>query len=482
MVRESVVRPLNRRFLIAVASATLFAIAAAAGIPMLAPRVDVPLGPQGCEVGFTCSRDPQGIVLVDVNGDGRLDAVTVNNGSDDITILLNDGSGRLQSSATIAVGEGPSGIAAADFNRDGRADLAVANTADSTVGIFFGNGDATFAAGPVLPVGHFPERVVAADFNGDGAADFATSDLFGDTITVRLGDGAGDFFEPITTAVGQGPVGLATGDFNGDGSVDLAVTLDELVPGRVAILLGQGDGRFVVQPQVLAAGDAPRSVAVGDFDDDGVHDLAVANWGEDTVSIFFGSGDGTFADGPVLDVGLVPEDVAVVDLDGDGAADVVTLDGFGSPSAAGLLVVVPGRGDGTFAAAVAFALGAGPSALAVGDLQGDRSPDIVTAHYDSDDLAVTLNLGGPFAGCTGDCNGDGLVSIAELITGVNIALGQRPVADCTAFDRDANGAISIAELVAGVNNALAGCGVESATQPADSTSQPSPRRAAGSFE
>lgn len=424
---------------------------------MFAPRVDVALGPSGCEVGFTCSQDPQAVVLVDLDGDGQLDAVTANNGSDDLTVLLNDGAGALHAVATVAAGSGPSGIAAADFNGDGNADLAVAYAADSAVGIFLGNGDGSFSPGVAVPVGHFPERVVTADFNGDGAADFATSDLFGDTVTVRLGNGAGSFVEPLTTAVGPGPIGLAVGDFNADGLVDLAVTLDELVPGRVAILLGLGDGRFVVHPEALIAGDAPRSVAVGDFDGDGRHDLAVANWGGDTVSTYFGNGDGTFVDGPVLDVGLVPEDVAVADLDGDGAADIVTLDGFGSANTAGSLIVVPGRGDGTFDPVAIFALGAGPSALAIGDLSGDRAPDVVTAHYDSDDLAVTRNLGGPFGGCVGDCNGDGVVSINELIVGVNIALGRRPVADCPAFDRDANGAVSIAELVAAVNNALSGC-------------------------
>ena len=458
--RENGVLPLNRRTLIGVALATVLAVAASGGNPLLAPRVEVALGPEGCELGFTCSRDPQAVVLVDVDGDGRLDAVTANNGSDDVTVLLNDRAGGLYSFATLPAGEGPSGIAAADFDGDGNIDLAVANAADSTVTILLGLGDGTFASVGDQAVGLFPEKVVTADFNGDGAADFATTDLFGDTVTVRLGYGDGTFAQPVTTSVGPGPIGIAVGDFNDDGFPDLAVTLDERVPGEVAILLGTGAGGFVVQSPTLVAGDAPRSVAVGDLNGDGVQDLAVPNWSEDTVSVFFGNGDGSFEPGPTLDVGLVPEDVVIADLDGDGAADIITLDGFGTAGVAGLLVVVPGRGDGTFDPAVTFAVGAGPSAVAIGDLLGDRAPDVVTAHYDSDDLAVIQNLGGPFPGCTGDCNGNGAVSISELIVGVNIALSTRPIGACTAFDRDANGIVSIAELVAAVNNALNGCGAE----------------------
>jgi hypothetical protein len=59
--------------------------------------------------------------------------------------------------------------------------------------------------------------------------------------------------------------------------------------------------------------------------------------------------------------------------------------------------------------------------------------------------------------CLGDCDGNGSVSISELVTMVNIALGNRPLADCLAGDRDGGGSITIAELIAAVNNALNGC-------------------------
>lgn len=438
---------------------TLLTLAAVAvgGAPTLAPRVDVALGPEGCGgVGFDCSNDPQGLALADLDGDGRLDAVTANNGSDDVTILLNDGSGALAAAGTLAAGAGPTDVAPADFDGDGAIDLAVVNGSDSNVGIYLGAGDGSFGEATTVEVGLFPESIVAADFNGDGAADFATADLFGDTVTVRLGNGDGTFAEAITVDVSPGPNGMAAGDFDGDGVTDLAVTLDDAFPGEVAILLGDGSGNFAVQSPTLVVGDSPLSVAVGDLDGDGEEDLAVPNWGEDTVSVFFGEGDGSFQEGPVLDAGLVPEDVAIADLDGDGIADIVTLDGFGSETADGLLIVLPGVGDGTFDAIVSFDLGAGPSAVEVGDLDGDGLLDVVTAHFDSDDAAYLLNLGG-VSGCVGDCDGNGVVAINELIRGVNINLGNADLSTCPAMDGSGDGAVAINELIQAVNNSLNGC-------------------------
>jgi len=60
-------------------------------------------------------------------------------------------------------------------------------------------------------------------------------------------------------------------------------------------------------------------------------------------------------------------------------------------------------------------------------------------------------------GCVGDCDGNGMVTINDLILGVNIALGFQPVSACPAFDPDGGGTVTVDELIQGVNNALNGC-------------------------
>jgi hypothetical protein len=99
-----------------------------------------------------------------------------------------------------------------------------------------------------------------------------------------------------TLTTGQDPQGIVTGDFNGDGIPDLA-TVDgnyfEGLPGDVTILLGNGDGTFRSAP-TLTAGNSPWSIAIGDFNGDGKADLAIPNGNSNNVSIFLGNGDGTF--------------------------------------------------------------------------------------------------------------------------------------------------------------------------------------------
>ncbi len=447
-----------RRLVFFAVASTALVMTAFAGLPNFFPRVDVPLGPPECVLA-DCSSDPQGLAIADLNDDGSPDLITANNGSDDASVFLNSGTGNFTLAATLAAGLGPTGVDAADFDDDGNTDLAVLNGSDSNVGIYPGNGDGSFGSPNLVDVGAgtFPENILSADFDDDGNADFVTTNLFDDSISVFLGNGDGTFEDAIVIAVAGGPSGIAAGNFDG-GALDLAVTLDDDFPGEVAILLGDGAGNFDLQTPNQVVGDTPLGIAVGDLDNDSNDDIAVANWAEDSISVLFGNGDGSFTDGPLLAAGIFPEDVAIADIDGDLLLDILTLDSFGEGDVDGFLLVFPGNGDGTFGEAGTYDVGAGPGVVEAADLDGDGALDVVTTHLDSDDVGILINSGGGNSGeCVGDCNGDGMVSISELVRGVNIALGQLDVSECTAFDRDSDGQVSISELVAAVNSALEGC-------------------------
>src|SRR5262245_48484659 len=78
------------------------------------------------------------------------------------------------------------------------------------------------------------------------------------------------------------------------------------------------------------------------------------------------------------------------------------------------------------------------------------------------------------AQCVGDCSGDGTVAINELISGVNIALGNNPLSSCPAFDVNQSGMVEINELISAVNNALNGCVVVNTPTPTITVAQGSP--------
>ena len=241
----------------------------------------------------TGTSDSTAAAVADFNGDGIPDlAVTgyTNYGtSGSVTILLGNGDGTFTTKSTPAAGIDPISITVADFNGDGIPDLAVVNNNDGSgngsVTILLGNGDGTFtqAANSPITVGNYPSSVVVGDFNGDGIPDLAVTNGNNSynpplgSVMILLGNGNGTFTQaassPIT--VGYDPVSVAVGDFNGDGILDLAVANEQ--SSTVTILLGKGNGTFAQATNSPISTSEPNSVAVADFNEDGVPDLAVAN-------------------------------------------------------------------------------------------------------------------------------------------------------------------------------------------------------------
>ncbi|MEI6727096.1 MAG: VCBS repeat-containing protein, partial [Actinomycetes bacterium] len=127
----------------------------------------------------------------------------------------------------------------------------------------------------------------------------------------------------------------------------------------------------------------PFAVTVGDLDGDGKLDLVAANEDDDTVSVLFGHGDGTFAAKTDFATGINPRSVAVGDFNGDGKPDLATAD---YRNAANTVSILLNDGTGAFPSHVEYATGSAPFAVTVGDLDGDGKLDLVAA-----------NVGGAFA-------------------------------------------------------------------------------------
>lgn len=277
---------------------------------------------------------PAGVTFADVNLDGRLDLAVANRFSDDMSVLLGDGSGGFAaaSSHPVCAASGqPRSIAGGDFNRDGREDFAVVCGASRQLGILLnttapGSSTASFTASAVGSVGTSlgPRGLAAGDFNKDGKLDVAVAN-YGDgfnpgSVVLLMGDGAGAFTAGTTPAAGTGPEAVGAGDFNGDGILDLAVV--NSVSGNVSILLGNGSGGFTSNGTVLVETDAV-AIAVGDLDKDFDLDLAVANRAGDNVAILLGNGNGSFAAAsPSIHSVTSPEGVAAGDFDRDGTLDL----------------------------------------------------------------------------------------------------------------------------------------------------------------
>ena len=270
---------------------------------------------------------PTLVTTGDLNGDDLQDLVVTSRSTNTITILLGKLDGSFTAGATLATAAGPQGTVIADFNGDGFPDIATAATDSGMVNVFLGDGHGNFPGFPNtsnVDVPGKPVSMVVADFNKDGILDIATSNLDG-TVSVLLGGSATLISSQFSTAPSLNPGGhglIATGDFNGDGIPDLAVPTAD----RIVIYLGKGDGTFTLKGSIPATD--VRSIEVADFNGDNLSDLAVTKTfnAQSSVVLFLGAGDGTFPRSTPPKSTLFSASTVIGDFNGDSVPDLAALD------------------------------------------------------------------------------------------------------------------------------------------------------------
>ena len=228
-------------------------------------------------------------------------------------------------------------------------------------------------------------------------------------------------FNPAANfSVGSIPIGMVLGDFNADGIQDLAVT--NFNDNNISILLGTGTGSFGAATS-FSVGSGARAIAVGDFNGDGKQDVAIANENSNNVSILLGTGTGSFGAAANYAVGVRPRSVSVGDFNGDGKQDLAIAN-----LADNNVSILLGTGSGSFGSATNFAAGTGAIYAAVGDFNGDGKQDLAVANTFSNNLSILLGTGtGTFGSATnyavgvlprsvvvGDFNGDGKQDLAVV--------------------------------------------------------------------
>ncbi|MBZ5535859.1 MAG: VCBS repeat-containing protein [Acidobacteriia bacterium] len=344
------------------------------------------------------------VAVGDLTGHGKRDLAAANISNDTLAILVGKGDGTFQSAVNYSTGSGPGRFWLADLNGDGIPDLSVPNRGSDTLAILLGNGDGSFRTPSTYPVGSSPVFVTAGDFNRDGKTDLVVSNFTSKDISILLGNGDGTFQASSKIAAGSNPFYIVVSDFNNDGMLDLAVVNPSQVVhnffsqrGDVTILLGNGDGTFQPPIHNLAGTNPGASAVTGDFNGDGIPDLAVIDSGNSVgglgfVALLRGNGDGTFQDAGSIEVGISPGQIAVGDFNGDGILDLAVGRSFMNLS--GSVVLLRGNGDGTFQAPVSFGDISSAGSLAIGDFNGDGKLDLAVANLNS---SVSILLG----------NGDG---------------------------------------------------------------------------
>jgi len=277
----------------------------------------------------TGGKAPKGVVIGNFNSDPFLDIAVTNSGSGTVALFINNGNGTFQAPVLSAVGKTPGVLRAADLNNDGKLDLAMI-TGGNTVTVLTGTGIGTFnPPTKLLTGGKTPTDLALADFSADGRTDIAVAN--GGTNNISLLRANADFtFAPaVKTRVGTKPTALAAADFDGDGYTDLAVTYG--VSRFVSVLLNTNPAdattAFSAQVKLSHPGkNTPAAIAATDLDGDGRNDLIVANTGAGTVTVFSNLGGAIFHSTATFDLDNTPpkksSSIALSDFDGDGLLDI----------------------------------------------------------------------------------------------------------------------------------------------------------------
>lgn len=452
---------------------------------------------------FATEISPESVTVADLNGDGRLESITANAGSDTVSVLANQtapgaGTPAFAAQRSFATGDSPAAVVHADVNGDGKPDLIAANSGSDNVSVLLNvtdvsTGVPSFAAQQTFSVnGSGPSAIAAADMNGDGLPDLIVTNADSGTIAVLLNttsiaSGTLAFASARTFAAGIAPVAVAAADINGDGLPDVVAANGS--SNTLSVLLNAADigaGTFeLATRKTFVTGAAPRAVAAADVNGDGKVDVIVANAGSDDVSVLLnttapGAPAPAFDAGRSFSAGNGPRSVTAADLNGDGRADLLVADSNGNKVSALLNVTAPGAATPAFAPGRVFATGGMPCSTAAADINGDGKADAVAANADSGSVSVLLNTavlgsaavefgpqqifpsvgGQPWAATTADVNGDGrhdLIAANSFNANIGIRLNLTPPGAATAafavpVTFSAIGAGTIAVVAADINS------------------------------
>jgi hypothetical protein len=263
----------------------------------------------------------------------------------------------------------------------------------------------------------------------DSSKRFRTASLLGAlglfTLTVRGADSAADaFHDRVTLPVKENAHAVIADDLHGNGRLDLIVAVAGA--NSIAVYDGHGDGTFAA-PRYFPVGTKPKFVATGDFNHDGHRDIVVAEQDSNSIGILLGNGDGTFRPRMTYPSCNGDHEIAVADFNRDGNEDIAVA----CHAAPYFTSVFFGNGDGTFKPRVDLHPGASPGAVTAGDFNGDGIPDLAFANHEDDTVAVILSNGdgtfkAPIVFKTGhsphsiraaDLNGDGILDLVTVNDG-----------------------------------------------------------------
>lgn len=354
----------------------------------------------GSPIAVACGAS--GVVVGDLNNDGKPDLVVGCEQTRTLTVLLATSGGVFRASNPIPLPEPPGNIKLGDVNGDKNLDVAIDSHDSYGVVLMAGDGKGGLTPAPNSPIvmkeGRAPHThgLALRDMNGDRNLDLITVNNADNDVSVAFGNGRGGFTRaPATFAVGPSPYPFAVGDVNNDGRPDIIATASATGPLRaqqlrssfaLTLLLNDGRGGFRRSELPLRTGQ-PWFADLGDVNGDGKPDVVATHHDQSALTVMLGDGAGHFTEGPSspFDFGGNASEVILADVNRDGHLDALAAAGEGVR-----IMLGDGRGNFKPSPGSPFPTGRGVWRFAATDMNGDGKPDIVTSNLESRSVSVLL--------------------------------------------------------------------------------------------
>jgi hypothetical protein len=364
------------------------------------------------KVDFTTAASTQGLCAADINNDNKVDILTANITGSSIGVYINNATNGVINSTTFlstfnlsTLSAQPQQIFVADINNDGKKDLLIGYSTGYQFSIFINN----YVSGVMsassftrmdITAGNTPSGVCAGDLDGDGKLDIAVNNYSSSNIYVyrntSLSSSSISFATPVSFSTGSSPNSIAVGNIDSDGKFDLAVTNYGGNSISVFRNTSSGIGNISFSTTTHSVQSSPYWIRLIDFDGDSNSEIICSNYYGASVSIYRNTALSGILMASRVDLsvspGAYPQASAIADFTGDLKNDIAVS--VSSNNVASIFQNLYSTGSLTsssFSSITNFSTGSSPVGAVAADLDFDYRPDLVIANYGSTTISVFKN-------------------------------------------------------------------------------------------